>query len=131
MASYGNNRNRSSRNNQREKSRSRGTLGMLFNPALGSSFGALKETGRMFVHLIALIFAQANLIDKRHPAILGNGKEKYNLFDIIGLAYERVEWRQENIAQISMFLAVCAALVILALGFVYAMFSIMFAGMSR
>ncbi len=130
MASYGNNRNRPTRN-QREKSRTRGGLGVFFNPALGASFGALKETGRMFVHLIALIFAQADLIDKRHPAIVSNGKDKYNLFDIIGLAYERIEWRQENIAQISMFLAVCAALGVIALGFVYAMFSMMFAGLSR
>lgn len=85
----------------------------------------------MFIHLIALIFAQANLIDKRHPAVIGGGKEKYNLFDIISLAYERVEWKQENIAQISLFLAVCAALGIVAMGFVYALFSVMFAGLSR
>lgn len=130
MATYGNNRNRPNRN-QRERSRTRGTLGMLFNPAVGASFSALKETGRMFIHLIALIFAQANLIDKRHPAVVGGGREKYNLFDIIALAYERVEWRQENIGQISMFLAVCAALGVIALGFVYALFSALFAATLR
>lgn len=130
MAINGNNRNRSGRNS-RGPSRARGTFGIMFNPALGASFGALKETGRIFVHLIALIFAQSNLIDKRHPAVIGGGKERYNLFDIIALAYERVEWRQENIAQISLFLAVCASLAVIALGFVYALFSMLFAGLSR
>lgn len=130
MSFQGNNRNRSSRNN-RQPSRARGTFGMFFNPALGASFTALKETGRIFVHLIALLFAQANLIDKRHPAVIGGSKDRYNLFDIIALAYERVEWRQENIAQISMFLAVCVSLAVIALGFVYALFSMLFAGVSR
>lgn len=108
----------------RPPSKTKGALGLFFNPALGSSFATLKETGRMFIHLIALIFAQADLIDKRHPAV--TGKERYSLTDIISLAYERVEWRQENLAQISLFLAVCAALGICALGAVYAVFAAIF-----
>lgn len=131
MPSYNNNRNRPSRPANREHNRARGAFGLFFNPALGVSFGALKETGRMFINLLALIFAQANLIDKRHPAVTGTGKERYNLFDIIRLAYQRVEWRQENIGQISLFLAVCAALGILAMAFVYALMSMLFVGASR
>jgi len=79
----------------------------------------------MFVHLIAMIFAQADLLDKRHPAVLGNDN-RYGLFDIVQLAYERVEWRQENIGQIAIFLGVCSCLAICALGIVYSLFSFVF-----
>lgn len=118
------NRNRSRSNEQ--PSRTRSTLGVLFNPAFGASFSTLKETGRMFVQLIALIFVQANLIDRRHPAVTGEGKRKYGLFDIISLAHERVEWKQENISQIALFLAVCAALAICGMGLVYGFFLALF-----
>lgn len=109
-----------------EPKRKTGALGFMFNPQFGSSLGTIKETARMFVHLIALIFAQAGLIDTRHPAITNQDRGQYGLFDIIRIAYERVEWRQENIAQISMFLGVCACLAICAVGIVYALFSILF-----
>ncbi len=100
--------------------------GFMFNPNFGASFVALKETGRMFIHLLALIFVQAGLIDARHPAVISQDRGGYGLFDIVRLAYERVEWRQENLAQISLFLAVCACLLVCALGVVYVAFGILF-----
>lgn len=102
------------------------TLGLFFNPQFGMSFSALKETGRMFIHMIALIFAQANLIDPRHPAVTGNSREKYNLFDIINLAHQRVEWRQENFGQCALFVAVVACVALCGIGLVYAMFTLLF-----
>ena len=123
------NRNRS-RNNE-PPSRTRGALGVFFNPALGASFSTLKETGRMFIQLIAMIFVQANLIDRRHPAVTGEGKRKYGLFEIISLAHERVEWKQENIAQIAMFLAVCTALAVCGMGLVYGFFLALFSAGSH
>jgi len=118
------NRNRPSRD--REPSKTRSALGLMFNPNFGTSFSMLKDTGYMFIHMIAMIFSQADLIDKRHPAVVGEGKGKYGLFDIIMLAYERVEWRQENLAQIALFLAVCCCLGIVGLSIVYALFAIVF-----
>ncbi len=108
--------------NQPEPPRRFSATGFLFNPSFGASFNALRETGRMFIHLIALIFAQANLIDKRHPAVLGKSKEKFGLFDIISLAYQRVEWRQENFAQCAMFLAVVFCILLCGASMVYAVF---------
>jgi len=112
--------------NGRESSRARNALGLMFSPNFGTSLSVLKDTGYMFIQILAMIFAQANLIDKRHPAVTGSGDRKYGLFEIIQMAYERVEWRQENIAQISLFLAVCCSIAICALGIVFALFSVVF-----
>lgn len=101
-----------------KSSKAKGAMNLFFNPSFGTSFGTIRETGRMFVHLIAMIFAQANLLDKRHPSVIGNDK-RFGLFDIINIAYQRVEWRQENIGQIAIFLGVCSCLVVVALGVVY------------
>lgn len=103
-----------------------GVLGMLFNPQLGMSLRPLRETGRMFVHMVALIFAQANLIDPRHPAVTGQGGQRFGLFDVVMLAHQRVEWRQENFAQCALFSAVVASIVICALAMVYALFTLVF-----
>lgn len=114
-------------NTQPEQSKRTSFLGAFFNPNLGMSLNALRETGRMFVHLIALIFAQADLIDKRHPAVLGKSQESFGLFDIINLAYQRVEWRQENFAQCAMFVAVVACIFLCGISIVYAIFAAFFA----
>lgn len=114
-------------NTQPEQTKRTSILGAFFNPNIGMSLNALRETGRMFVHLIALIFAQANLIDKRHPAVLGKSQESFGLFDIINLAYQRVEWRQENFAQCAMFVAVVACIFLCGISIVYAIFAAFFA----
>ncbi len=109
-----------------QPARRTGVFGLLFNPQLGMSFRPLKETGRMFVHMIALIFSQANLIDPRHPAVTGQGGQRFGLFDIIMLAHQRVEWRQENFSQCALFVAVVASIAICALTMVYAIFTLLF-----
>lgn len=120
---YNNNSSRNRRPGATPPASSRpSVLGIFFNPSFGTSFGAIKETGRMFIHLIALIFAQANLIDKRHPVVLGKSREKFGLFDVINLAYQRVEWKQENFAQCAMFVAVVSCIGLCALSMVYAVF---------
>jgi hypothetical protein len=111
--------------NQRPRetpSKAKGALNLFFNPSFGTSFSTIKDTGRMFVHLIAMIFSQANLIDKRHPAVI-DPASKFGLFSIINLAYQRVEWRQENIGQIAIFLGVCSCLAVCAIGLVYGIFT--------
>ena len=107
----------------RKPSRTRGALGLFFNPNFGTSLGLLRDTGYMFIQLIALIFAQADLIDKRHPVII-NQKARYTLLQVIQLAYQRVEWRQENISQIALFLGVCSCMLVCALGLLYALMSV-------
>jgi hypothetical protein len=109
-----------------EPQRRPSTLGVLFNPQFGTSFRALKETGRMFIHMIALIFAQANLIDPRHPAVTNTGRERYSLLEIVNLAWQRVEWRQENFAQCALFVAVVACIGLCALTLAYAFFTLLF-----
>lgn len=111
-------------NPEPEKSRS-GFLGMLFNPQIGMSLRPLKETGRLFVHMVALIFSQAGLIDPRHPAVTGLDR-KYGLFDVIHLAYQRVEWRQEKFASAALFVAVVGSVALCGLALAYSLFTLVF-----
>jgi len=107
------------RGNDRDTKKKRSTMGLLFNPNIGSSLKTLKESLYVFVKLIALVFAQADLIDRRHPVITGVDNQRYTLTEVIMLAYQRVEWKQENLPQVSVFVGVCACLGICAMAFVY------------
>lgn len=132
--SYFGNRDTRGRNQQDgNQPRRRSALGLFFNPNLGASFRTLKESLYIFVRLIALVFAQADLIDRRHPAVTGADNQKYSLWDVLNLAYQRVEWRQENLPQTGLFVGVCVCIGLCALALVYAVFGILFglAGPSR
>jgi len=107
------------RNDDKGSGKKRSTMGMLFNPNIGGSLKTLKESAYMFVRLIAMIFAQADLIDRRHPAVTGVDNQRFSLTDIIMLAYQRVEWKQENLPQVSVFVGVCACLGICFMSLIY------------
>jgi hypothetical protein len=102
------------------------TLGFFFNPRIGASASALGESFQMLVRLIALIFSQFGLIDRRHPIITGQDRGKKSLFEVVGLAYERVHWKQENLLPNMIFLAVCSCIGLAALSLVYVVFTLLF-----
>lgn len=109
-----------------QQKRGRGVFGLFFNPQIGMSIRPLRETGRMFVHMIALILAQANLLDSRHPAVTNVGGERYSLFEILHIAYQRIEWRQENLVQCSVFVAILGSIVLCGMALFFALFTLLF-----
>ena len=80
----------------------------------------------MFINMVAMIFAQVGLIDPRHPSVTNVGGRKYGLFEVIMLAYQRLEWRQDKFLQCSVFVAVMSCIVICAVAVTYAAFTLLF-----
>ena len=107
-------------------SRKQSTLGFLFNPRFGASASALGESYQMMVRLIAMIFSQFGLIDRRHPIVTGQDRGKRRMLEVVALAYERVEWKQSNLLPNMIFLAVCSCIGIAGLSVVYALFTVLF-----
>ncbi len=92
----------------------RSTLGMLFNPEIGSSVRPLGEALGMFVQIIAMIFAANGLFPRNHPVLL-TGKGQLSLSEVIGTAWRGLSFTYEGAPRVILFFAVIGCLVFSAL----------------
>ncbi len=84
--------------------------GFLFNPRFGDDIKPLAETGRMFVGLLATLFAMNKLFPKEHPA-LTDPRTPLSFSEVMGTAWSRLSFTKEGIPQIAFFGAVVGCLV--------------------
>ncbi len=96
----------------------RSTLGLLFNPDIGTTIRPLRENSRIFVQLVAMVFAAHGLFPRNHPALTGEpGAPRLTLSGVIATARSNLFFTREGLPQVLVFAAVigCLGLGVLAL----------------
>ena len=83
----------------------RSVLGLLFKPQLGPTIRPLRESTRIFVHLVASVFAIYKLIPKDYPG-LRDPETRISLFQVIHTAWKNVHFTREGAPQVILFFAV-------------------------
>jgi conjugal transfer/type IV secretion protein DotA/TraY len=98
------------------KPKPRVTIGSLFNPDLGASIRPMRESARIFVQLIAMVFAAHGLFPRNHPALKGDQGARLTLFEVIRIARSNLSFTREGMPQMLVFAAVigCLGLGVLA-----------------
>jgi len=110
--------------NEKEKTKKRSTLGFLFNPRFGDDIKPLGESIKMFVRLIAMIFASNGLFPKNHPALLGDLNVRLTMAEVIATAYQNVSFTREGMPKALIFCAVTGTLVFSAIFITVAILSL-------
>lgn len=98
----------------------RSLLGLLFNPQLGSTVAPLRDTNKVFLHLLAAVFAIYGLFPKDHPA-LKDQNAPLSFGTVFSLAWQRVEFTREALPRTAIFFAVLITMVVS----VFAMISVL------
>lgn len=97
------------------------SIGALFNPGVGASMRPLAETTRIFVTLLASIFAANGLFPRNHPALLGNETASITLGEVLSTGWSNVSFRRDRLPQTAIFFATIVSLVFSALAVLIAL----------
>ena len=87
------------------KAAKRSIFGLLFNPQLGPAFSPLRESTRIFLHLLAGVFSIYKLLPKDYPG-LNDPEARLTLSDIIASAWQNVRFTREGLPSAIIFFAV-------------------------
>ena len=87
-------------------------------PQFKGTLTPMKEVFGLFVTTIGLLFVQAKLIEKDHPAITGAQRGPGAIVSMVADAATRLEFRRENLRQITIFYAIVGMLVFGVLGLI-------------
>ncbi len=101
----------------------RSVLGMLFNPQLGPAISPLRESTRIFLQLVASVFASYRLIPKDYPG-LRDPNAKLTLSGILGTAWNNLSFTREGLPQTLLFFAITGMMAFSALAGASALLSI-------
>jgi conjugal transfer/type IV secretion protein DotA/TraY len=101
----------------------RSTLGLLFNPHLGSSITPLRESTRMFLHLVAGVFAVYGLLPKTYPG-LQDSEAPLSFSHIIATAWQNVRFTREGAPQAILFFTIVGVMIVGALVAISALMSL-------
>lgn len=93
------------------KAKKRSVFGLLFNPQLGSSISPLRESTRIFVHLVASVFSIYKLIPKDYPG-LRDQETRLSFGHILRTGWSNIRFTREGAPQAIIFFAVVGVMVI-------------------
>jgi conjugal transfer/type IV secretion protein DotA/TraY len=82
-----------------------GLLGLLFKPQIGPTIGPLRESTRIFVQLVAGVFAIYKLIPKDYPG-LRDPDARLSFSNIISTAWQNIRLTREGAPQAILFFAI-------------------------
>ncbi len=108
------------------KAAKRSIFGLLFNPQLGPAFSPLRESTRIFLHLLAGVFSIYKLLPKDYPG-LNDSEAHLTLSDIIASAWQNVRFTREGLPRAIIFFAVVGVMAVSAIVAISAILS-MFVG---
>src|ERR1700733_4242329 len=106
------------------KASKRRTLVTLLNPELGKSVRPIGEGTRIFVNLIAMLFAMNGLFPKDHPAFAEDSPVRLTLGGVINTAWNNLSFTQKDMPKILFFFAVVGCMVVTTLAVVVGLFSL-------
>ncbi len=101
----------------------RSVLGFLFKPQLGPALTPMRDTTRIFVHLVAGVFSLYGLFPKTHPA-LRDETLRLPLQEVIGTAWNSLEFTRDGLSKVIVFFAVVGMMAFSALMAVSAVFGL-------
>ena len=108
------------------KAAKRSIFGLLFNPQLGPAFSPMRESTRIFLHLLAGVFSIYKLLPKDYPG-LNDPEAHLTLSDIIASAWQNVRFTREGLPRAIIFFAVVGVMAVSAIVAISAILS-MFVG---
>jgi hypothetical protein len=101
----------------------RSVLGWLFNPQLGPAISPLRESTRIFLQLMATVFASYMLIPKDYPG-LRDSNTRLTLSGIIGTAWRNLRFTRESLPQTILFFAITGMMAFSAVVAVFSLLSL-------
>ncbi len=101
----------------------RSVLGWLFNPQLGPAISPLRESTRIFLQLMATVFASYMLIPKDYPG-LHDSNTRLTLSGIIGTAWRNLRFTRESLPQTILFFAITGMMAFSAVVAVFSLLSL-------
>ena len=114
---------RSQKNQKKPESRT--ILGFLFNPDIGTTLRPLRESTRLFINLLAMVFATQGLFPRNHPALTGAGDApRLSLQIVLTIAWRNLSFTKDKIPQIILFFAVIAILAFSTLAMISVLLSL-------
>ena len=100
-----------------------GLFGLLFKPQIGSNIGPLRESTRIFVQLVAGVFAIYKLIPKDYPG-LRDPNARLSFSNIISTAWQNIRLTREGAPQVILFFAITGVMAFSAFVAVLALLSL-------
>src|SRR5262249_51323017 len=101
------------------------TLGSLLKPNFGNSIRPIGESLRVFVQLIATLFAMNQLFPKDHPFLAPNTNVRLTLFQVIAIAWSNVSFKDEKeISRAMFFFAAVGCMAITTIVVIIGLFSL-------
>lgn len=83
----------------------RSIFGLLFNPQLGNSIRPLGESNKIFIHLLASVFALYGLLPRNYPG-LRDQNARMSLTHVMGTAWGNVNFTREGAPKAILFFAI-------------------------
>jgi conjugal transfer/type IV secretion protein DotA/TraY len=105
------------------KANKRSVLGLLFNPQLGPALTPMRDTTRVFLHLVAMVFSMYGMFPKNHPA-LKDENAQLSLFLILSTAWRSLEFSREGLSKVLIFFAVTGMMAFSGLMAIFALLSL-------
>jgi conjugal transfer/type IV secretion protein DotA/TraY len=113
------------KNKKPENKGGRTILGLIFNPEIGMATRPLAETAKVFVYLLAMVFATHRLFPRNHPALVGGpNAPRLTLLLVISTAWKNLTFTKESMPQVILFFAVTTIMVVATLTLFMAVLSI-------
>lgn len=88
----------------------RSTIGFLLNPDIGASISPMRDTVRMFVNLLAMIFVASGMFPRNHPAFKDESIH-LGLPEVMGTAWKSLKPTPGNLPRYLLFFGVLSALI--------------------